>query len=337
MECQYCNKNFTVKSSLVHHQKTAKFCIKKQNILVSDTYKCNYCSKILSTQSRLQTHLKICKTRLQDEKNKEDEKLAKQLKDLEDKFQSEVKEHENKFIKLNEQLKKQEIELNYKEIQFQAQLKDQSIQLHAQLRDQEITLKERDKYIKELKEALAKANETIATIAMQPKTTTNNTDNRVSHITNNFDINNIEKITSVLENHLTPDVMRRGQEGVADMLKTHLLQTSNGDPMYECTDVSRQKFEFRNADGNMETDPKATKLIRNLGRSGMWNKACSTGKKLWEKADGTVNTDAMVVFMPNVTEVLEIDKDSSKLRRRLASITARQRAPVVSASSSSSK
>jgi hypothetical protein len=176
---------------------------------------------------------------------------------------------------------------------------------------------------------LDKANQTIAEIAMQPKTMNNN-DNRVhnqnNHITNNFDINDIAKITNVLDNHLTTDVLRRGQEGVADMLKTHLLQTEAGDPMYECTDVARQKFEFRNADGNIETDPKATKLIRNLGRSGMWNKAHSTGKKLWEKEDGSVNQDAQNVFMPQVTEVLEIDKDSSKLRQRLASITARQRA-----------
>lgn len=85
------------------------------------------------------------------------------------------------------------------------------------------------------------------------------------------------------------------------------------------------KFEFRNADRNIETDPKATKLIRNLGRSGMWNKAHSTGKKLWETSDGSVNYDAQNVFMSQVTEVLEIDKDSSKLRSRLASITARQK------------
>ena len=108
------------------------------------------------------------------------------------------------------------------------------------------------------------------------------------------------------------------------MLKTHLLQTESGEPMYECTDVARQKFEFRNVDGNMETDPNATKLIRNLGQSGIWNKAHSTGKKLWETDDGSVNRTAQEVFMPRVTEVMEIGKDSAKLRRRLASITARQ-------------
>lgn len=132
----------------------------------------------------------------------------------------------------------------------------------------------------------------------------------------------------MLDLHLTPDVMRRGQEGVAEMLKERLLKTETGEPIYECTDVARQKFEFRNADGNMETDPKATKLIRSLGRSGVWNKAHSTGKKLWEKSDGTVNVDAQNVFMPHVTEVLDMDKDSSKLRSRLASITARQKKSV---------
>ena len=95
---------------------------------------------------------------------------------------------------------------------------------------------------------------------------------------------------------------------------------------------SRKSPKSRSRKSRVETDPKATKLIRNLGRSGMWTKAHSTGKKLWEKADGTVNVDAMEVFMPHVTEVLEIDKDSSKLRRRLASITARQRAPLIAKS-----
>ena len=146
-----------------------------------------------------------------------------------------------------------------------------------------------------------------------------------TYITNKFDINDIEKISSVLENHLTTDVLRRGQEGVADMLKTYLLQTEKGEPIYECTDVARQKFEFRNIDGNIETDPNATKLIRNLGRSGMWVKAHTTGKKIWEKEDGTVNHEAQEVFLPNVMEVLEIDKDSKKLRKRLASITAKQK------------
>ena len=76
--------------------------------------------------------------------------------------------------------------------------------------------KQKDDYISKLEEALEKANQTITEIAMQPKTTTtNNSDNRVNHITNNFDINDISRITRVLDKHLTTDVLRQGQEGVA--------------------------------------------------------------------------------------------------------------------------
>jgi hypothetical protein len=103
------------------------------------------------------------------------------------------------------------------------------------------------------------------------------------------------------------------------------VKTDSGKLLYECTDVARQKFEFINQDGNIETDPKAAKLIRNLGRSGIYNKTHTTGKKLWEKEDGSINYDAQEVHLPQVMEALEIDKDSSKLRSRLASITAKQK------------
>ena len=309
MDCQYCNKIFSVKSSLLHHQKTAKFCIKKRGVVNTETYKCDHCSKLLSTQSRLNTHLKICKIKKNDEKNKEEEKITSH----EEKIQSELKDQKDNIIFMRKQLEEKEESLKH----YQSMLKDK-----------DNCISNKDEYISKLEELLEKANQTIADIAKQPKTTNNNSDNRVhnqNYITNNFDINDIRKISDMLDNHLTPDVLSRGQEGVADMLKTHLLQTENGDPIYECTDVSRQKFEFRNSDGNIETDPKATKLIRNLGRSGMWDKSHSTGKKLWEKEDGSVNYDAQTVFIPQVTDVLDIDRDSSKFRRHLASITARQR------------
>jgi hypothetical protein len=298
--CEICNKIFKTLYTLDTHKKTSKKCLKKQGLTV-ETFKCEYCDKILTTNARLNTHLNICKIKVKKEKEN-DKKHQEQLKEYKENFEEQLKK-KDEIIKLN--------------------IKEKN-DLILQLKERE---KQKDEYILKIELLLEKANKTIAEIAIQPKTT-NNTDNRVhnqNYITNNFDINDIEKITDVLENHLTTDVLRRGQEGVADMLKTHLLQTETGDLVYECTDVSRQKFEFRNVDGNIETDPKATKLIRNLGRSGMWNKAHSTGKKLWEDEDGLVNYEAQDVFMSNVIEVLEIDKDSSKLRSRLASITARQK------------
>ena len=304
LNCEFCNKIFSTKSNLINHQKTTKYCLLLQG-KNNNKYTCNLCEKEFTINQTLQEHyINCCKINY---------KYHEKMKEQEEKYQENEKEYQSQIEQLKTQNEK-----------YQEQLRDKD-DVILQFKERE---KQKDTYIKELRDMLEKANQTIADIAMQPKTMNNN-DNRVNnqanHFTNNFDINDISKITSVLENHLTTDVLRRGQEGVADMLKTHLLQTETGDPVYECTDVARQKFEFRNADGNIETDPKATKLIRNLGRSGIWNKAHSTGKKLWEKEDGSVNQDAQVVFLPRISEVLEIDKDSTKLRGRLASITARQR------------
>jgi hypothetical protein len=92
--------------------------------------------------------------------------------------------------------------------------------------------------------------------------------------------------------------------------------------IYECSDVSRQKFEFINKHGYMEPDPKATKLITSLNNANIFDVAHSTGKKLWETEKG-VNHDAQNVHMPKVTEVLQINEDSSKFRSHLASITSK--------------
>jgi len=305
LTCEFCKKQFSVKNSLNIHKKTAKYCLILQGKNANKEFICEFCDKSFTLKQSYQEHLLICKTKNTIELNKKYQDYEIYIK----KIELEMKK-QDEYIKKNNCLI---LEMKEREIQLK------------------VELKQKDEYIFKLEESLEKANKTIADIAIQPKTTNNNNNNNdnyihnETYITNNFDINDISKIANVLENHLTTDVLRRGQEGVADMLKTYLLQTDKGEPVYECTDVARQKFEFRNVDGNIETDPNATKLIRNLGRSGMWVKAHSTGKKIWEKEDGTVNYEAQEVFLPNVMEVLEIDKDSKKLRRRLASITARQK------------
>jgi hypothetical protein len=288
-KCNFCDKLFISKTNLIHHQKTAKFCLEKQG-LNNQSFKCSYCLKILSTNPRLNTHLSICK-----KKKEEDNKINNHHD-----YESKLREYESK-------LKESEIKL----------------------REKEIKIKEKEEYISKLEDLLKGANQTIHDIAKQPKTiqtnTNSNNDNRIktqNNLSQVFDINDIKKINNVLEKHLTPDVLSKGQKGVAEMLKEHLLQNDKGELIYECTDVSRQKFEFINTYGFVEPDPKANKLIKSLNDANIFDVAHSTGKKLWEKEDG-VDYDAQHVHMPKVGEVLEINMDSSKLRSHLANITAR--------------
>jgi hypothetical protein len=262
---------------------------------INKSFKCDYCSKILSTQSRLNTHVDVCKSRIKKDENHE-------LKEK-DAFICELK---NDIKKMDKNLSKMKNEVD----QYKTKLID------------------KEEYILKLEQLLKNANDAIIEMAKQPKTNNStintNSNNRIkTHIQNNFDITDIQKITNVIENHLTPEVISQGQKGLAEMLKQHLLQTENGELLYECTDVSRQKFEFVNKNGMLEIDSKASKLITSLNKANIYNKAHSAGQKLWEKEDGSVDHQAQHVHMPKVTEVLEINQDSSKLRSHLASITCR--------------
>jgi hypothetical protein len=290
INCQFCNRDFKTNSSLYHHQRTAKYCLIKQGLSNAE-FKCEHCDKLLTTRERLAYHLQSCKSKVNRVCN------------------SELEKHKLSYEKILTDFEN---------------LKENVSQTKNELYQKETELKQKDEYIFKLEEMLKKANETIAEIAKQP-TTSNNTTTNNNTLINRFDINDIEKISNVIDKHLTTSVLKRGQEGLADMLKTHLLQDENGQLLYECTDVARQQFEFRNPDGHIETDPKANKLLRNIGKSGIWKTAHTVGKKIWELPDGKTNNDAQTVFMPQVTEVLNVDNDSKKLRSRLATITARQK------------
>jgi hypothetical protein len=60
IECKFCAKQLATKSSLKHHQQTAKYCLTKQNIAISDKYKCVDCNKCFSRKHHLETHLNSC-------------------------------------------------------------------------------------------------------------------------------------------------------------------------------------------------------------------------------------------------------------------------------------
>jgi hypothetical protein len=292
--CDFCKKSFKNKFTLLTHKKTTKYCLEKQGIK-NDEYKCEYCLKILTTHTRLISHIDICKSKNKNEVNKYKtlyENNVKQLKKYKELLDKKEKEYKELLIK-----KDHEIDI------IKAQTKE---------------------HIQDLKTQLLTSNNTIAEIAKQPKSVNNN-DNRIktqNNIHQSFDINDVTRISNILEHNLTPDVLANGQKGLAEMLKRHLLQNDKGEPIYECTDVSRQKFEFVNKHGFLESDPKAAKLITSLNNANIFDVAHSTGKKLWETENG-VNYDAQHVHMPKVTEVLDIKDDSTKFRSHLASIISR--------------
>ena len=159
--CEFCDKIFTSKASLSKHQKTTKYCLKKQGIK-NEEYKCNYCSKILATQLRLNTHINICKLK--------DKKSNKYISLYEEK-----EEEMKKYIALSQDNEKEkEKELNDYKI-LVSELKMESLM--------------KDKIIEELKNGLEKSNNAIFEIAKQPKIIHTNSHNDYNYDSEDEDEN----------------------------------------------------------------------------------------------------------------------------------------------------
>ena len=60
MECEYCHNVFSTKPNLIHHQKTAKYCLKLRNTPDKTQYICHICKKSYTSNYRLTSHLTKC-------------------------------------------------------------------------------------------------------------------------------------------------------------------------------------------------------------------------------------------------------------------------------------
>ena len=61
MECEYCKQILKTASSLNQHQKTAKYCLSKQNKEPIKEHVCSFCGTGFLVKSTLNSHLRICK------------------------------------------------------------------------------------------------------------------------------------------------------------------------------------------------------------------------------------------------------------------------------------
>ena len=80
--CSYCNHEFSTKTSLTSHQKTAKYCLKIQSskgIDIKFLFKCDFCSKILSQQIDLDRHQLKCSSKKEADNNNKHEITIKEL------------------------------------------------------------------------------------------------------------------------------------------------------------------------------------------------------------------------------------------------------------------
>ena len=317
MKCEFCSKEFSIKSSLVYHQKTAKYCLEKQG-KTNEQYKCSHCEKCFSTQYRLNDHQNnSCK--IKDKTKYELDILSVKEEFLTYKKQEKVKLRE-KDVYYQQQIKE-------KDVYYQQQIKEKEIYYQQQIKEKEIyllsfdeKLKERYEYITKLEAKLEKFEDSILSKTekkIQPITnnTTNNTTNN-NIVINALNLNDIEKMTSFLEEKLDKNVLAGGQKGLAKLLSETMLKDR-----YKCVDPSRQNFEFTNELGELERDVKAKKLTNALIKGDICSKSADKGIKLWTKDDGSTDSLSRQAHSANVFDMINFDRDNSTFRSELTALT----------------
>jgi hypothetical protein len=73
-KCEFCSQEFTAKSSLNTHQKTAKYCLQLQEKEI-ESFICNFCQKEFSLKPNLLRHIDICKAKKNLEEENKEEKI----------------------------------------------------------------------------------------------------------------------------------------------------------------------------------------------------------------------------------------------------------------------
>lgn len=60
LECEHCGKKLSSKSALNYHQKTAKYCLEKQNLKAEKLYNCSICDKSFILKDACKKHEEFC-------------------------------------------------------------------------------------------------------------------------------------------------------------------------------------------------------------------------------------------------------------------------------------
>lgn len=185
------------------------------------------------------------------------------------------------------------------------------------LEEKEKLLKDRDDIIIELKakiEIYVKDHETVREIAKQPKTQNNtiNNNNKVL-VLSPFSLSQMD-INSIVDNKFTKEHFLCGQKGVAKFTSSNILKDIEGNPMYMCTDASRNVFTFKTKDGVIEKDIKAVKLTDTISPA-----VITKSEKIYNQIK---DDDTSLEYMQKLRDIKKLSTDNDKFVHELTVLTA---------------
>lgn len=231
--CIFCNRYFSTKSTLITHQKNAKYCLKLQN-KGNDKWAC-ICLKTFSSKYSLNEHSLLCvkKKELQHEK---------EIKKLEEKLRKEIEKNEK-----NEKIT-QDIRTELSTVQKQC-----------------------DFFEKQYTES-QKIIQNLAEKAIEKPSSSSSTTNQIKGNQNVYNLadhktyetqTDPERILSLDFETIKP-FFWKGQRGMAQLCTEHVINTSDGKKIIFCTDPTRKRFKYESENGDIKEDIDARLFTKKI-------------------------------------------------------------------------
>ena len=298
IQCEFCNKEFSNKSSLYTHQKSAKYCLEIQGKNNTD-FVCDFCLKAFTLKQTLTEHFYVCKEKLKKDTTKNLNNEINTLKNI-------IEEKNNNISKLENIILKNEEKFDHYEEKLEKQKQEYEAKILQQKKEYEVKLE--------------KFENAVISVAEASKTPsiTYNTNSNNHQVNNNNQILNLspEVVEPILREKLTFDIAKQGQKGLASFVLNNMLKGPNGELKYKCKDTSRQNFEYINKNGDVEKDVRAKKLSQALVDGGVERIAGEVGSKEW-RDDG----EKYERYGEKVTEIVMLSADDSTFRNTLTALT----------------
>ena len=230
MKCEFCGNEFSNKTSLNSHQKTAKYCLELRNEQVI-LYSCEHCKKGFTKPFHLQRHQEICKTI--------DANTLLNLKSI----------------------KQENIELKNQHIIYKKEIENKDMIIQQQkliIEEQKLAIKEFQDDQRKQNKDLTDRIQSMAEKAIAKPSTVNKNITTTNHI-----INNMMPLTDVhLQEHihnLNTVHVQNGASGYAKYALEYPLKD-----MILCTDFQRRSCKYKDENGNVVSDPEMTKITKRL-------------------------------------------------------------------------
>ena len=168
-----------------------------------------------------------------------------------------------------------------------------------------------------LREQSKESQSTINEIAKQPRiATTNNNHNKIM-INTPVDLSQ-PTVQQAILNGFSDEYLVQGQKGIARFALEYILKDDDGKLKYICTDASRQIFQFKDEDGTIQKDVRASKLTKALLEGEL--KQTSHKMACEKMKDGTA--EEFDVYSCHYYEIRDLETDNSDFSKELTSLTA---------------